>query len=210
MNTPAMPEPIYHVVTYTGPFGFIKPWTAVRDGETFSQTYLTPSIIEGMRQKLGVSSIERHRLAHAGISRQQEQVHSVGWKSTKSDGGKALKRGTGIITRGVMLRPRLYLAFFSEADAERAASDHLCLCRNEDVVLPIAVDEAMVPKSASGKLVRVLREQDFDQLIGFEMRFKDGPGTIPLGYNRYAEGQPMMRGRLVIKGDAANEGRHVV
>ena len=33
-----------YVVTYKGQFGFIKPWTAVRDGETFSQQFLTPSI----------------------------------------------------------------------------------------------------------------------------------------------------------------------
>lgn len=29
-----------YIVTYKGPFGFIKPWTAVRDGETFSQQFL--------------------------------------------------------------------------------------------------------------------------------------------------------------------------
>lgn len=34
-----------YIVTYKGQFGFIKPWTAVRDGETFSQQFLTPSII---------------------------------------------------------------------------------------------------------------------------------------------------------------------
>ena len=39
----------YYVVKFTGPFGFIKPWTAVRDasgGETYSQQFLTPSIVE--------------------------------------------------------------------------------------------------------------------------------------------------------------------
>ena len=33
-----------YVVTYRGPFGFIKPWTAVRDGETFSQTGADPYV----------------------------------------------------------------------------------------------------------------------------------------------------------------------
>lgn len=50
----------YYVVKFTGPFGFIKPWTAVRDasgGETYSQQFLTPSIVEGIRQKLEVKSI---------------------------------------------------------------------------------------------------------------------------------------------------------
>ena len=41
-----------YVVTYKGAFAYIKPWTAVRDGETFSQQFLTPSIIEGIEKKL--------------------------------------------------------------------------------------------------------------------------------------------------------------
>ena len=41
-----------YVVKYKGDFGFIKPWTAVRDGKTYSQQFLTPSIIEGIEKKL--------------------------------------------------------------------------------------------------------------------------------------------------------------
>lgn len=37
-----------YVVKYFGKFGFIKPWTAVCDGKTFSQQFLPPSIIEGI------------------------------------------------------------------------------------------------------------------------------------------------------------------
>ena len=46
-----MDEKLY-VIKYVGPFGFIKPWTAVRDSETFSQQFLTPSILEGIEKKL--------------------------------------------------------------------------------------------------------------------------------------------------------------
>ncbi len=35
-----------YVIKYSGPFGFIKPWTAVRDSETYSQNFLIPSIAE--------------------------------------------------------------------------------------------------------------------------------------------------------------------
>jgi hypothetical protein len=68
------------IVKFTGPFGFIKPWTAVRDGKTFSQQFLTPSIIEGIRQKLEVSSIVRHKLTYSSISVQQEQTQTRGWE----------------------------------------------------------------------------------------------------------------------------------
>ena len=72
----------YYVVKYSGSFGFIKPWSAVRDasgGETYSQQFLTPSIIEGIRQKLEVTSILRHRLSYAGMDIQQEVVQAKAW-----------------------------------------------------------------------------------------------------------------------------------
>jgi hypothetical protein len=180
---------IYHVVTYTGPFGFIKPWTAVRDGETFSQPFLTPSIIEGMREKLGVSAILRHRLAHAGISKQQEAIQSAGFKDRPR--AKTLTRSTGILTRGVMLAPVLHLAFPSTEDAGKAAAQHLCLCRNEDLVYP-----ASEP--------RELSDAAFDALEGFELRFADAeaPGSFLVGYNRFADGTPMY-GRLDVVGNPA-------
>lgn len=55
------------VVKYSGPFGFIKPWTAVRDGETYSQQFLTPSIVEGMEKKLFPEM-----LAERGIKKQTD------------------------------------------------------------------------------------------------------------------------------------------
>lgn len=170
----------FYVVRYTGPFGFIKPWTAVRDGETHSQQFLTPSIIEGMRQKLGVESILRHKLSHCGFSRQQEVTQSSG---VKSNG----QRARSIITRGVMLRPRLHLAFISETDASRAHSQHLCLCRNEDVVC------------ADGP-IKQMTLTSFEELPGFELRFGEGKGAFLVGYNRFEDGAPMY-GRLETTGN---------
>ncbi len=69
---------MYYVVKYSSPFGFIKPWTAVRDSKTFSQQFLTPSIIEGIGQKLEGSSIVRHKLSYTSISIQQEQTQTRG------------------------------------------------------------------------------------------------------------------------------------
>jgi hypothetical protein len=169
-----------YIVTYIGPFGFIKPWTAVRDGETYSQQFLTPSIIEGMRQKLEVSDIVRHKLAHDGYSRQQEVTQSSGFKSNG-------QRERSIIVRGAMLRPALHLAFPSEEDARRAHRQHLCLCRNEDVVF------------ASGP-VREMETAEFDEMEGFELRFGQGDDSFLVGYNRFEDGAPMY-GRLEITGD---------
>ena len=78
-----------YVVKYSGKFGFIKPWTAVRDGETFSQQFLTPSIIEGIEKKLFpellefngcIKKIIRHRLKYDSMDSQQEQTQTHGWE----------------------------------------------------------------------------------------------------------------------------------
>ncbi|WP_230687774.1 hypothetical protein [Hymenobacter ruricola] len=175
-----------YVVEYTGPFGYLKPWTAVRDGETYSQQFLTPSVIEGMRQKLEVSQILRHKLAYAGLSMQQEQTHPRGWIHEKKK--QQLTRPRAILVRGVMLSPTLHLAFASADDAKLAATQHLCLCRNEDILLP--AEPQMISEAA------------FAALPGFELRFTEGPsdGAFLVGYNRFADGAAMY-GRLEITGN---------
>ena len=57
-----------------------------------------------------------------------------------------------------MVNPVLRLAFLQEEDAEKAASQHICLCRNEDILLPEVNYEAVT-------------ESDFDRYPGFELRF---------------------------------------
>lgn len=172
-----------YVVKYTGPFGFIKPWTAVRDGETYSQQFLTPSIVRGMELKLDANDqirILRHRLSYDMLDTQQEVVHARAWKRGKP-------RNTGVITRGVLINPVLYLAFGSLAEATRAAVQHVCLCRNEDLLLP------------DGEVL-TLSAEAFDALDGFELRFEpEHEAAFPVGYNRFENNQPM-RGWLQLAG----------
>ena len=178
----------YYLVTYTGPFGYLKPWTAVRDGETYSQQFLTPSVIKGMEQKLGVSRILRHKLSYTGLSMQQEQTQPRGWTYEKKK--QLMSRPRAILVRGVMLQPQMHLVFATATEAWAAATQHLCLCRNEDIVLP------GLPQS--------LTEAEFDALPGFELRFTEGSesGAFLVGYNRFSEpkGAPMY-GRLEITGN---------
>jgi len=166
----------YLVVKYSGPFGFIKPWTAVRDSKTFSQQFLTPSIIEGIRQKLEVNSIVRHKLSYAIISIQQEQTQTRGWeKKTKT---KTMIRNRSIIERGVIIDPSLYIAFEDQEDAEKAVKQHICLCRNEDILLP---EKEIIKMSLS----------EFDQLSGFELRFGKSDNSFLVGFDRFNESEPM-------------------
>ncbi|HCR48202.1 MAG TPA: hypothetical protein DIW24_01125 [Bacteroidetes bacterium] len=181
----------YYVVKYTGPFGFIKPWTAVRDEETLTQQFLTPSIIEGMKIKLEVSDILRHCISYINIAIQQEQTQPKG--STKKSSGKGtdkimtVSRHRSILKRGVMIEPVLYLAFPTVDDAKKATLQHLCLCRNEDVMLP-------------EEEVFIMTPEEFNALSGFELLFGQSDTSFLVGFNRFKEAEPMY-GSLRISGN---------
>lgn len=177
----------YYVVKYTGPFGFIKPWTAVRDSETFSQQFLTPSIVEGMEKKLfpellseiGIKKIKRHRLSYSQINQQQEVIQTRGWNSTRKGKQILFDRPTAVLIRGVLLEPTLHLAFSTKEDAEKAFEQHICLCRNEDVLMP-------------SNIIEVLKD-DFDNpedFNGYELIFEKNENAFQVGYHRVSN-EPM-------------------
>lgn len=186
----------YYVVKYVGQFGFIKPWTAVRDSETFSQQFLTPSIVEGIEKKLfpelldrpGIHKIKRHRLNYLGIDVQQERTWSKGgYKVSKNK--QKYKDNISIISRGVMVEPNLYLAFEDHNDALIASTQHICLCRNEDILFP---DEAVTKLSVNL----------FDEEIeGFELIFEGNRNSMfKVGHNRFDKASEMF-GELRIFGN---------
>lgn len=184
---------MYYVTVFTGPFAFIKPWTAVRDASTFSQQFLTPSIIEGIEKKLfprlltdqGIKCIKRHKLSYTSISSQQEVTQTRGIETDKKGKIKG-PRKRSIISRGVCVNPILHLAFENKQDALEAATQHICLCRNEDLLFPDAE-------------VLEMTDEEFDQLVGFELRFGQAEDAFLVGYNRFANTEPMY-GRLEITG----------
>lgn len=187
----------YYVVKYSGPFGFIKPWTAVRDSETFSQQFLTPSIVEGIEKKLfpellnatGIKKIKRHRLNYCSISVQQERTWAKGgFKANKEKG--IYKTNLGIINRGIMIEPNLYLAFENEDDAIIASKQTICLCRNEDILFPESPEN--------------FTEEIFNEINGFELLFTDNEKGFKVGYNRFDNASEMF-GELKVFGNPIRE-----
>ena len=185
----------YYVVKYTGPFGFIKPWTAVRDGETFSQQFLTPSIVEGIEKKLfpellnqayfgKINKIRRYRLNYQGIDIQQERTWSKGGINIYREANQ-YKTNMGILKRGVMLNPSLYLAFENREDAAAAFTQTICLCRNEDLMHPVEMFQA--------------DEKEFDAIDGFELLFTGASQGFKVGHNRFDDASEMF-GELKIYG----------
>ena len=176
----------YYIVSYKGQFGFIKPWTAVRDEKTFSQQFLTPSMVAGIERKLfpellhqafGLYHIKRHRLAFDQMTAQQEQIQPRGWNSGK----KVTLRNYAVLTRNVLLNPVLHLAFEQEAHAQEAFSQHICLARNEDILFPESIE--MISAEAF--------DQDEERFFGYELIFEQNEKSILVGYNRWDNGSPM-------------------
>lgn len=182
----------YYIVKYTGPFGFIKPWTAVRDSETFSQQFLTQSILGGIERKLfpellieefGVYRIKSYRLSYGQVNQQQEQIQTRGWNTTKQKGTKSIlfERPTAIIIRGVLLNPVLHLAFEEKEFAEEAYKQHICLCRNEDILYPTEFIETDKGEFDSNE----------ELFPGFELVFENTANSFLTGYNRFNNNTPM-------------------
>ncbi len=184
-----------YVIKYEGPFGFIKPWTAVRDSETFSQQFLTPSIVEGIEKKLfpdllikqGIKVIKNHRLSYDQITEQQEVTQTRGWNRTRKGKQYLFERPNSIIIRGLLLNPVLYLTFDEKEYAERALEQHICLSRNEDLLYPKELIE--------------IEKKEFDNpelFPGFELVFEKTDDAFLVGYNRWTGEQ--MYGWLKVVG----------
>lgn len=181
-----------YAVKYSGPFGFIKPWTAVRDSETYSQQFLTPSIIAGIERKLfpellkdddgEIKKIIGHRLRYKQVSQQQEQIQPRGWNKKSSGADKGYHRPYAILVRGVFIEPVLWLVFKNKDEATIAASQHICLCRNEDILYPN--DEIL-------ELTQDEFDSNEDVFAGFELVFENTDESFLVGYNRFKNNEPM-------------------
>ena len=67
-----------------------------------------------------------------------------------------------------------------------AAVQHVCLCRNEDVLIPYAE-------------VLAMSEDEFNMLDGYELHFEKTEQSFLVGYNRFDDAKPMF-GWLEISG----------
>jgi len=122
-----------------------------------------------------------HRLSYKQISQQQEQIQPRGWNEKGNKKNRSYERPYAILVRGVMINPVLFLAFEKEEDAERASKQHICLCRNEDILYP--EDEILEVNST-----------EFDEeetFAGFELVFERNDKSFLVGYNRFKNNEPM-------------------
>ena len=116
----------------------------------------------------------RHKLSYAGIDLQQEVVQAKAW----SKKGKTYVKERSILRRGVMLSPVIYIAFSTLEDACKASLQHICLCRNEDILLPESN-------------IQELSISAFDILEGYALRFGESAQSCLVVYNRFKNNEEM-------------------
>lgn len=168
---------IYYVVEYKGRFAFIKPFFANNHDLIFSQTFLTPTMIIGIENKLFPNNkkgyrtenkfIERHRISCTNFSKQDDVIQSIDYKKGN------------IIERGYMVNPTLYLAFNSKEIAEIAATTDLSLTHNECLMHPF------------NEIPYEMTSEEFDALKGSELLFDNGDheDSILVGNNRMGDNE---------------------
>lgn len=156
-----------YVVKYKGTFGFIKPFSAVRDLTTLTQRFLTESSIEGMKRYLECDgNIIRHKIFYQSTSEQQECTESAGVQKNN-------EKVRAIYKRIVLVNPILYLGFEKQEDAERAFSNIVHLSRKEDIMIPDQILE--------------LNEEEFDKIEGTESFKSDKENGHFVGLNKYTK-----------------------
>ena len=86
-----------------------------------------------------------------------------------------------------MIYPQLFLAFDAKEEANKALKQHICLSRNEDVLLP---EHSIIE----------MNKEEFDHVNGFELIFEENNQSFLVGYNRFNNDQPMY-GWLSVSGN---------
>lgn len=156
-------------------YGYIRPWNSVRDIETWSLTYLTPSFINGIEEALSIKSkIVRHKLTFDEGMTKDFSKSVVYLKNNK--------KSHTIHNRHILRNPELTLAFDNEEDAKVAFNLPLYMGQN---IYPI------YPSYEYG--IKVMTDDEFDLVGGVETfeTTKDDEMCVYVGNNRYRNNERM-------------------
>lgn len=160
-----------YAIKYEGVFGFIKPFTSMRDELINSEKYLYPSTINGIEKKLFNNIQNRiigHRLNFDSLSLQNETTRSIGLVNNRHK--------NGIVKRYVLINPKLFLFFYNFNDATMASKKSIFLSRNEDILYP------------NNKIYK-LNENELENIDGFEgvETNENDPEGVFVGFNKYTQ-----------------------
>ena len=153
--------------------GYIKPWNGVRDEETWSLTYCTPSMIDGIAKRLVLNNnICRHKLTFDLNGMHLEQNRRMVYDKDKD--------ARTIHKRHCLVHPELTLAFETREDAELALTQTILFGQNVYILYPVS------------KIIECT-ESEFDLFYGVETFLceETEPNSIYCGNNRLRNNERM-------------------
>lgn len=171
-------------------WGYIHPWNGVRDMETYSLTYLPPSFIDGVADRLGVKRDNiRHKLMFDLNGMHMDQLKAIVYLEKG-------RRSHNIHKRHELVNPTLVLGFDNKEDAEKALQQVIYFGQNEYPVYPIPFDEEecnyICPNIPTVEIVS-MTEEEFNGLKGVEtfLSDEDDQFSIYCGNNRQRNNERM-------------------
>ena len=137
-------------------FGFIKPYNAVRDGETYSLTYLTPSMLDGIKHEHFLKgNIVRHKLTFDGMTENDFKKSRVFDDfDCENPFVKKEKWKTNTHKRRSLKNPTIILAFDNKEDAEQMFTETIYVGQSEYIIYQ--------------KDMFILSDDEFDSIPGVE------------------------------------------
>ena len=166
--------------------GYLRPWNSVRDGETYSLTYLIPSNIDGIKDELKCQgNIIGHKLRFNGMTEEFIKSPEIRYSQKRKD---KLKRKGGISVIHQICNPEIILGFDNPDDANRAATQTLYVGQTQYEIYPTTFEDDDKDKD---RLVVELSEDEFDKLRGTETFETDKEHGVYCGNNRYRNNERM-------------------
>ena len=157
-------------------YGYIKPWNAVRDNETYSLTYLPPSFINGIEDELRINGkILRHKLRFNKGRMEKDMKKCIIYLKDNCVNHT-------IHIRHTLVNPEIILAFENYEDAKCALEQ------------PLFVGQNIYPIYGNPNFGIVeMTDEDFDELEGVETFQTDenDEESIYVGNNRQKNNERM-------------------
>lgn len=177
--------------------GYIRPWNSVRDGETYSLTYLPTSFINGIEAENNLSgNILRHKLRFKGMTEElfvaEEREGLVFSGRGKKKEYKYVKtRSHGISTIHQLVCPEIILGFEKLEDAQELAKNTIYVGQTQYMIYPVNFNDE--DEDIDGTVIVELTDEDFSKLSGTETfaSTEDDENAIYCGNNRQKNNEKM-------------------
>ena len=172
--------------------GYLRPWNSVRDGETYSLTYLPTSIIDGISEELGCNGkIIRHKLRFNGMT--EEMIKSPKIDVLGKKGKPKTKRESAVSKIHQLRSPEIILGFDNLDDAINASRNVLYVGQTQYMIFPVSFRYNDDEENNDEDIIVEMNEDDFSSLEGTETFEADkyDDDAIYCGNNRHRNNERM-------------------